>query len=214
MTSSWCRCRSPIGHRSPCCIESAQMPGYDPDEPCVPLSAVRWPSEGPPLIDQTWRTSTVLALARQIVQSGSTDLLPILADALEDAGCDNQYVLNHCRRCVVHLPVCWVTSAVLRNPRSTKINAQAEALPLTGKYRAVPKLAPKPITWKTRCASLIGGCFIWATRFGCAGMLLLIVVGMIQGCLQGLGCAERRPRPLEKSDPHRWFREYRPSTFR
>lgn len=36
--------------------------------------------------------------------------LPILADALEEAGCDDELVLLHCRECANHAPDCWVVS--------------------------------------------------------------------------------------------------------
>jgi hypothetical protein len=41
------------------------------------------------------------------------DRLPILADALEDAGCDNANILNHCRQPGVHVRGCWVVDLVL-----------------------------------------------------------------------------------------------------
>src|SRR5207249_1467419 len=51
----------------------------------------------PVTIDPAWRTSTVLALARGICDEKGFDRMPILADALMDAGCDNDEVLDHCR---------------------------------------------------------------------------------------------------------------------
>ena len=40
--------------------------------------------------------------------------MPILADALQDAGCDNDDVLNHCRDTPAkHLRGCWVLDGVL-----------------------------------------------------------------------------------------------------
>ena len=41
------------------------------------------------------------------------DRLPILADALEDAGCDNADILNHCRSAGPHVRGCWVVDLVL-----------------------------------------------------------------------------------------------------
>jgi hypothetical protein len=40
---------------------------------------------------------TVLALARHMYDSRDFSAMPILADALQDAGCDNPDVLAHCR---------------------------------------------------------------------------------------------------------------------
>ncbi len=47
----------------------------------------------------TWREGTVVRLAQEIYDGRHFDRLPILADALEEAGCDNAEVLAHCREC-------------------------------------------------------------------------------------------------------------------
>lgn len=44
-----------------------------------------------------WSTPTVLTLALSIYDERAFDRLPILADALEEAGCDNADILTHCR---------------------------------------------------------------------------------------------------------------------
>jgi hypothetical protein len=44
-----------------------------------------------------WRTSTVLALAKQMYESRDFSAMPILADALMDAGCTDEAILTHCR---------------------------------------------------------------------------------------------------------------------
>jgi hypothetical protein len=44
-----------------------------------------------------WRTDTAVTLARQMAESHDYGAMPILADALQDAGCDSDDVLNHCR---------------------------------------------------------------------------------------------------------------------
>jgi hypothetical protein len=44
-----------------------------------------------------WRTSDVMLLAQGIYESKAFDRLPILADALQDAGCNNEELLSHCR---------------------------------------------------------------------------------------------------------------------
>ena len=46
---------------------------------------------------KAWLTSTVVALAQGIYDDSAFDRLPILADALMDAGCDDERVLSHCR---------------------------------------------------------------------------------------------------------------------
>jgi hypothetical protein len=50
-----------------------------------------------PRLDRDWLTSTVVAIARQMDQSGDFSAVPILADALQDAGCDSEAVLQCCR---------------------------------------------------------------------------------------------------------------------
>lgn len=62
-----------------------------------------------------WRTDTVLALAQQMVATNDYSGLPILADALQDAGCDNDDILNHCREPREHERGCWVVDLVLGN---------------------------------------------------------------------------------------------------
>lgn len=44
-----------------------------------------------------WNESTIPRLARTIYEERQWGLMPVLADALEDAGCDNQAMLAHCR---------------------------------------------------------------------------------------------------------------------
>jgi hypothetical protein len=61
-----------------------------------------------------WRTSTAVQLARQVYESRDFGAMPILADALQDAGCDSDDVLNHCRDAnQVHVRGCWVVDLVL-----------------------------------------------------------------------------------------------------
>lgn len=45
----------------------------------------------------TWNNETVRHLARRIRETGETVLLPVLADALEEAGCTDAALLAHCR---------------------------------------------------------------------------------------------------------------------
>jgi hypothetical protein len=71
------------------------------------------PQWGPLPSQAAWRTDTVVALARQMYDSRDFRAMPILADALQDAGCDNDEVLNHCRAGAVHFRGCWVVDLVL-----------------------------------------------------------------------------------------------------
>lgn len=83
-----------------------------------------------PRFEPAWRTSTVVQLAQGIFDERAFDRLPILADALLDADCDEEAVLRHCRgtelhtkESVQHVRGCWVVELVL------------------GRYEALP--APK-----------------------------------------------------------------------
>jgi hypothetical protein len=68
----------------------------------------------PVAVDPAWLTSTVVALARGIYDDRAFDRMPILADALQDSGCDNDDVLNHCRdEKATHVRGCWVVDLVL-----------------------------------------------------------------------------------------------------
>ncbi|MCI0705266.1 MAG: hypothetical protein L0241_29760 [Planctomycetia bacterium] len=61
-----------------------------------------------------WRTSDVVLLARGIYEERAFDRMPILADALQDAGCDNDEMLNHLRAVdVIHVRGCWALDLVL-----------------------------------------------------------------------------------------------------
>jgi hypothetical protein len=67
----------------------------------------------PVTVDPRWLTSTAVALARAIYDERAFDRLPILADALEDAGCDNTDLLAHCRGDGPHVRGCWAVDLVL-----------------------------------------------------------------------------------------------------
>jgi hypothetical protein len=60
-----------------------------------------------------WRTDTALSLASQMYESRDFGAMPILADALQDAGCDNADILDHCRGPGPHVRGCWVVDLVL-----------------------------------------------------------------------------------------------------
>ena len=66
-----------------------------------------------PSYQPVWLTSDVVALARRIYDDRAFDRLPILADALMDAGCDNDDILSHCRSEGPHARGCWVVDLVL-----------------------------------------------------------------------------------------------------
>lgn len=61
-----------------------------------------------PVLDRRWRTADVLGIARGIYEDRDFSRMPILGDALLDAGCDDDQVLAHCRSDRPHVKGCWV----------------------------------------------------------------------------------------------------------
>jgi hypothetical protein len=60
-----------------------------------------------------WGQGTVRLLARAIYQERRFADVPVLADALEEAGCDNPDILSHCRSVEEHVRGCWVLDLFL-----------------------------------------------------------------------------------------------------
>jgi hypothetical protein len=61
----------------------------------------------------SWQGETVLRLARGIYDERAWDRLPILADALEEAGCADPAVLGHLRHTGPHARGCHVVDGLL-----------------------------------------------------------------------------------------------------
>jgi hypothetical protein len=75
--------------------------------------------------ERAWATDTAVAVAKQMCDVREFSAMPILADALQDAGCHCETALAHCRAAKhVHVRGCWVVDLVL------------------GKYVAVEREAP------------------------------------------------------------------------
>lgn len=78
----------------------------------------------PPHFAPEWRTDTAVTLAKQMYESCDFGAMPILADALQDAGCTNEELLAHCRAAAPacasnpggvggHVRGCWACDLVL-----------------------------------------------------------------------------------------------------
>jgi hypothetical protein len=61
----------------------------------------------------SWNTGIIPKLAQAIYNKRAFDRLPILAAALEKAGCTDQDILGHCRSGGEHCRGCWVVDLVL-----------------------------------------------------------------------------------------------------
>jgi hypothetical protein len=62
----------------------------------------------PVAVDARWRTPKVTDMARCIYLDRAFDVLPMLADLLEEAGCMDPDILGHCRGSGPHVRGCWV----------------------------------------------------------------------------------------------------------
>jgi len=68
----------------------------------------------PVVFDPAWRSDTALSLAKHIYESRDFSAMPILADALQEAGCEGDEILTHCRdESLTHVRGCWVVDLVL-----------------------------------------------------------------------------------------------------
>jgi hypothetical protein len=74
------------------------------------------PFRPPPAIDPAWlawHDGLVAAVAGAMYQEGRFADMPVLADALEDAGCADQQLLTHCRSGGLHVRGCWAVELLL-----------------------------------------------------------------------------------------------------
>jgi len=60
-----------------------------------------------------WHGGAVRLIAERVAQTWDFSALPVLADALQDAGCEDEYLLAHLRGPGPHVPGCWALEAVL-----------------------------------------------------------------------------------------------------
>jgi hypothetical protein len=63
--------------------------------------------------DPVWLAANVKQLAQGIYADRAFDRLPLLADALEEAGCTDADILAHCRGPSPHVRGCWVVDLIL-----------------------------------------------------------------------------------------------------
>jgi hypothetical protein len=103
-------------------VAEALIPGEGPGDPRV--ADVRQAEvdthqrllediELPVAFDPAWRTEYTVGIASKMYQERDFAAMPILADALEEAGCDNADILVHCREPGVHVRGCWIVDLLL-----------------------------------------------------------------------------------------------------
>jgi hypothetical protein len=93
-------------------------------------------------VDPAWLSrgdGTVVRVAESIYAYGSFSELPILADALEDAGCADAAILGHCRGPGPHTRGCWVLDLFIEAPRRFALVA---AVPEPEEERPPAAVAP------------------------------------------------------------------------
>ncbi|MCE9532300.1 MAG: hypothetical protein K8T89_14440 [Planctomycetes bacterium] len=66
-------------------------------------------------LDPSWLTTNVREISQAIYDDRAFDHMPILADALMDAGCDSDEIIHHCRSDGPHVRGCWVVDLLLGN---------------------------------------------------------------------------------------------------
>ncbi|QVL34978.1 hypothetical protein KIH39_21590 [Telmatocola sphagniphila] len=74
---------------------------------------VFWHPFRPHVFDTRWRSPVVLEQAQYCYDNRNFDNLPLLATALEEAGCDDQEIIQHCRSNRPHVKGCWVVDRIL-----------------------------------------------------------------------------------------------------
>ena len=67
----------------------------------------------PVVAEPAWLTEAAVGIARGVYDERAFERLPILADALQEAGCEDADVLSHCREPGTHVRGCWVVDLVL-----------------------------------------------------------------------------------------------------
>ena len=78
------------------------------------MAADVFPVTPSPSFDPAWRTSTTVGLAQAIYARHAFHDLSILADALQEVGCDTPELLAHCRdTSLTHVRGCWAVDLVL-----------------------------------------------------------------------------------------------------
>jgi hypothetical protein len=88
-------------------------PAGDPDQAALLRELFDNPFRPFALADR-WLTGTVVTLATVIHANRAFELMPVLGDALQDAGCESTQVLDHCYGPGPHAVGCWLVDRLLR----------------------------------------------------------------------------------------------------
>jgi hypothetical protein len=92
-----------------------EYPAYDAE--CVAQCGLLRDIVGCPFrpltLDRRWLTPTVAGIAHSASEERRFSALPVLADALDDAGCQDATLLNHLRGPGPHALGCWALDLIL-----------------------------------------------------------------------------------------------------
>ena len=86
---------------------------FEIDAECLRLAKAWCQSRWVPGFDISWRSSTVVSIAITMDETQCFEMLPILGDALQEAGCSNEDILNHCHTNEAHRRNCWVVDLLM-----------------------------------------------------------------------------------------------------
>ncbi len=75
-----------------------------------------------------WNDGTILKLAQAIRDERAFEQMPILADALEDAGCANEQILGHLRGPGPHHRACWCLALILEQASDSDVRDSDETV--------------------------------------------------------------------------------------
>jgi hypothetical protein len=109
----WGTVEGPLPVEAAEAIADVLSPLIAPPDQCAVFRDILGNPFRPAAADPAWLTSTVAQLASGIYADRAFDRLPFLGDALEDAGCADRAILDHCRSPGPHVRGCWVVDLLL-----------------------------------------------------------------------------------------------------
>jgi hypothetical protein len=146
--------------------------------------------------DPAWRSETVLALARAIEAEKAFDRMPILADALQDAGCEDVVLLRHCRECEQHEEWCWVLRQVI-HPTEADDRGSRTLFGNLPRYNQPPWIGPiSPRRFGSTVMS-------WVLIYGMIFVAVLFVAVFLHGLAGSSDTPTTKTPPLPPTSPAR-----------
>ena len=105
------------GWSAACCVAAhAAETGTDGQTQCDLIREILGNPFRPITLDPSWliwHDGLLVSMAKKMYDSRNFSDMPVLADALEEAGCTNPDILEHCRGLETHVRGCWVVDLLL-----------------------------------------------------------------------------------------------------